>query len=178
MHLLVLGGSGLAGSAVTAEAAARGHRVRTFTRRRPRRAPAPRVQSFTGDLLTGRGLAEACAGAQAVIDCVNIETLRGSTASRFFVDVMGHSVPAAAQAGVHAYVLLSIVGTDRFPLGYYRAKATQESRMLDLADQIRPRCARSSCAPRKSTTSPRRASGAADGDLSCSCPPCASNRWT
>lgn len=130
MRLLILGGTGLAGAAVTAEAATRGHQVRTFSRRAPRTDPVPAGQSFTGDVLTGHGFPAACAGVDAVIDCVNVEMLRGSAAARFFSAAIQSAVAASAQAGVATYVLLSIVGADRFPVGYYRAKHLQESLLL------------------------------------------------
>lgn len=144
MNLLVLGGTGLAGRAVTAEAVTRGHLVSTFSRHGLPPASGMRIRSFAGDLLTGHGLAGACGGVDAVIDCANIETLRGSAAALFFRRVIERAVAAAAQAGVEVYVLLSVVGADRFPLGYYRAKAAQESRLAEIAGPagVRPVVAR------------------------------------
>jgi len=78
------------------------------------------------DLVSGRGLDAALAGADAVIDVASVETLKASTAIEFFTAATGNLVSAAAEAGVGHLVLLSIVGIDRIPYDYYAGKIAQE----------------------------------------------------
>jgi nucleoside-diphosphate-sugar epimerase len=48
------------------------------------------------------------------------------TATDFFVGATRHLVEAEAAAGVRRHVVLSIVGIDEVPTGYYKAKLAQE----------------------------------------------------
>lgn len=128
MRILVLGGTGVSGRAVRAEAAGRGHDVRVLARHAPvdPADPADTVEVSPGDVITGEGLDAAMAGVDAVVDCTNIQTLNEDRATRFFTTAVGNAAGAATRAGVGGYVLLSIVGVDRFPYAYYRAKLAQE----------------------------------------------------
>ena len=89
------------------------------------------------DLVSGRGLAEVLAGAEAVIDCSNIATQSRTKAERFFVPATKNLVRAAAEAGARRYVLLSIVGIDNVPMGYYQAKLAQEATLIATATEAR-----------------------------------------
>lgn len=77
------------------------------------------------DVGTGAGLAAATADVAAIIDVSNIATSRQAKAADFFTrattNLLGVGVPL---------VVLSIVGVDRVPLGYYRAKLRQEELAL------------------------------------------------
>jgi uncharacterized protein YbjT (DUF2867 family) len=88
----------------------------------------------TGDLATGAGLAEAMDGADAVVDVSNVTTLDEGVATRFFVPATERLVAAEAAAGVRQHVLLSIVGVDSVPTGYYKAKLAQERALAAAAD--------------------------------------------
>jgi uncharacterized protein YbjT (DUF2867 family) len=77
------------------------------------------------DLLTGAGLDEAVAGAQAVVDLTNSPTF-DETSIDFFRTSVTNLLAAADKAGVRHVVALSIVGVDQVPVDYYRAKTTQE----------------------------------------------------
>ena len=80
------------------------------------------------DSLTGEGLAEALAGAAAVVDVSNSPSTEGDAAMDFFRRSTTHLLEAEADAHVGHHVVLSVVGTDRLApqSGYSRAKSTQE----------------------------------------------------
>src|SRR3712207_110975 len=65
---------------------------------------------------------EAVAGVDAVVDCLNVETVRRDRAEAVLVRGTRRLLDAGAAAGVHHHVLLSIVGIDRIPYPYYAAK--------------------------------------------------------
>lgn len=114
MRVAVAGGTGVAGREVVATLADRGHE------------PVVVARSRGVDLLTGQGLDAALEGVDTVIDVSNIETMGFRKAERFFRTAGGNLLRAAERAGVRHHVTLSIVGIDRVPLGYYRAKLVQE----------------------------------------------------
>lgn len=115
MKIVVTGGAGDVGSKVVEILTRQGHQVAAASRR-------------TGvDVITGRGLEEALVGAQVIIDVVNSPTFDDTTAMRFFEASSCNILAAASGAGVHHYVALSIVGSERLPTsGYFRAKLLQE----------------------------------------------------
>jgi uncharacterized protein YbjT (DUF2867 family) len=91
-----------------------------------RRAPLagdPALEWAQGDLATGAGLEAALAGADVVIHAAS------SPFSRTWrIDVAGtrRLLEAAHAAGVAHFVYISIVGIERVPFHYYRAKAAAE----------------------------------------------------
>ena len=108
------GATGAVGQHVVTELEAQGHEV------------VPLSRSTGVDLLEPEGLAERLAGTDAVVDCSGVATGRGSTSVRFFSRVTDNLLRAERDAGVGHHVLLSIVGIDAAPTGYYRGKITQE----------------------------------------------------
>lgn len=79
------------------------------------------------DTTTGRGLAQALAGADVAVDLTNSPSWADDDVLAFFRDSTGHLLAAGRQAGVAHHVILSIVGADRVPdAGYLRAKVAQE----------------------------------------------------
>lgn len=114
MRIAVAGGTGTVGRHTVEAVRAAGHDVVVLSR------------SQGVDLVTGKGLDYALAGADAVIDVASIETLKASAAIEFFTAATGNLVEAAANAGVGHVVLLSIVGIDRIPYDYYAGKIAQE----------------------------------------------------
>lgn len=115
MKIAVVGGSGTVGREVVARGIVRGH-------------DAVSVSRATGaDAVTGAGLDEAFAGADAVIDVVSIGTLKASAATAFFEKASENILASALRQGVGHVVLLSIVGIDRNPYGYYAGKLAQEA---------------------------------------------------
>ncbi|HJT94981.1 MAG TPA: SDR family oxidoreductase [Mycobacterium sp.] len=115
MKITVIGASGLIGTKVADLLSADGHEVVASSR-------------ATGvDVLTGEGLADALAGADAVVDVVNSPSFEDDPVMEFFTKSTTNVVEATNAAGVRHYVVLSIVGVDGLPdSGYMRAKVVQE----------------------------------------------------
>ncbi|HEX8627761.1 MAG TPA: NAD(P)H-binding protein [Catenuloplanes sp.] len=118
-RVLVTGATGTLGSAVLPRLPGGGFQVLAMSRR-PRATAG--AQWRTADLSTGAGLAEAVAGVDAV---VHLATAGRQMAA---VDVAGTGrlIDAAAAAGVRQLLYVSIVGIDRVPMPYYRAKLAAE----------------------------------------------------
>ena len=119
MEIAVTGGTGSAGAHVVRELAAAGHAVRVLSRRPPRE-PVPGTRHFAVDQATGSGLREALDDAEVVVDAMN------SSKPGVLLPATRTLLDAAHTAGVGHYVGISIVGIERVPLGYYRAKLQQE----------------------------------------------------
>jgi uncharacterized protein YbjT (DUF2867 family) len=115
MKIVVIGGTGLIGSKTVAILRQGGHEVV---------AASPKSGVNT---ITGEGLKETMADAQAVIDLANSPSFEDKAVLEFF-ETSGRNLHASeAAAGVRHHVALSIVGTDRTPdNGYFRAKVAQE----------------------------------------------------
>jgi uncharacterized protein YbjT (DUF2867 family) len=115
VKIVVLGGSGLVGVKLVRKLRRLGHEVVAASRR-------------TGvDAVTGRGLAEALAGAQVVVDVMSPLSSADGSALAFFQEASQNVLSAEAAAGVQHHVALSVVGTDRLlQSNYFRAKTTQE----------------------------------------------------
>src|SRR5680860_740704 len=108
MNVAVVGGTGVLGAPLVAELAARGDDVLVLSRKPPRELPAG--ASHRGvDLTDGKGLDEALAGVEVVLDASNANPRN-----------------AGPRAGVRHHVGISIVGCDRVPTSYYKVKAMQE----------------------------------------------------
>ncbi len=115
MKITVVGASGLIGTRVTELLKGQGHDVVAASR-------------ATGlDVLTGAGLADALAGAEALVDVTNSPSFEADAVMEFFTTSATNIAAAAREAGVGHYVALSIVGVDGLPdSGYFRAKVAQE----------------------------------------------------
>jgi uncharacterized protein YbjT (DUF2867 family) len=120
MRITVIGASGLIGSKVVELLTAEGHQA----------VPASRESGV--DVLTGEGLGEALAGADALVDVVNSPSFEDDPVMHFFTTSTTNLVAAAEDAGVGHYVALSIVGLDGLPeSGYLRAKVAQEKLIVE-----------------------------------------------
>src|SRR5262245_34021770 len=116
MKIVVLGGTGLIGSKLVNKLREMGHETVAAS-------PASGV-----DALTGRGLSEALAGAQAVVDVTNSPSFEEKAAMNFFTTSTRNLIAAEKAAGVGHHVALCIVGTDRLlESPYFRAKMAQET---------------------------------------------------
>jgi uncharacterized protein YbjT (DUF2867 family) len=115
MKITVVGASGLIGTKVVELLQADGHEVVAASR-------------STGlDVLTGDGLADALAGADALIDVTNSPSFEADAVMDFFTRSATNIAAAAKAAGLGHYVALSIVGVDGLPDSpYMRAKVAQE----------------------------------------------------
>ncbi|MFI9788098.1 SDR family oxidoreductase [Kitasatospora sp. NPDC051984] len=111
-QIVVTGGTGTLGRVVVRRLVARGRPVRVVSRQ----AHTPGEHGWAvADLVTGRGVEAALAGATTVVHCATTNGKRD-------VEATGRLVAAARAAGVAHLVYVSIVGVDAVPLGYYRAK--------------------------------------------------------
>ncbi|MGW5423004.1 SDR family oxidoreductase [Streptomyces sp. NPDC003943] len=109
--ILVTGGTGTLGRLVTARLRAAGHEVRVLSRR---------SQPYAVDLREGGpGLDTALAGVDTVVHCASTQTGGDEKAAR-------HLLHAAKRAGVRHLLYISIVGVDRVPFPYYKAKLAVE----------------------------------------------------
>ncbi|WP_345460699.1 SDR family oxidoreductase [Nocardioides marinquilinus] len=115
MKIAVAGGTGVVGRHVVREAEQRGHEVVVLSR------------SAGADVLGGEGLRERLEGCEAVVDVLNVATQKRAEAEAFFRTTTTHLTEAEREVGCAHHVVLSIVGIDRVPTGYYRGKLLQET---------------------------------------------------
>jgi uncharacterized protein YbjT (DUF2867 family) len=128
MRALVIGGTGTVGRLTAAELLRRGHEVRVLSRGGG--SGAPGGTGYAGDLETGAGLEAALDGVQCTLDCANAPVLQREAAVAFFEGTTRRVMDLAARAGVRHHVVLSIVGIDAVPTGYYAGKLAQERAAL------------------------------------------------
>jgi uncharacterized protein YbjT (DUF2867 family) len=115
MKIVIIGGSGRIGSRVTSILEQQGHNVVAAS-------PSTGVNTISGE-----GLNEALANAQALVDVSNVPNADAAAALEFFETSTRNLVEAGKKAGVKHYTILSIVGVDRMPeTGYFKAKQEQE----------------------------------------------------
>ncbi|MER6787784.1 NAD(P)H-binding protein [Streptomyces sp. NPDC000658] len=109
--ILVTGGTGTLGRLVTERLRADGHEVRVLSRHTP---------PYAVDLREGGAVLDsAVAGVDTVVHCAS--SPRGGDER-----AAGQLIAAARRAGVRHLVYISIVGVDRVPYPYYRAKLAVE----------------------------------------------------
>lgn len=115
MKVVVIGGTGLIGSAVVERLKRKSHQAIAA-------APDTGVNAITGE-----GLKGALDGAQVVVDVANSPSFEDRAAMDFFETAGKNLLAAEEAAGIRHHVALSIVGTERLPdSGYLRAKLAQE----------------------------------------------------
>jgi len=115
MKIVVIGGNGRIGSKVVEKLQAQGHEAVSAS-------PNSGV-----DVTTGRGVAEALAGADVVVDVSNSPSFDDATAMAFFQSAGTVLAREEQRARIKHHVALSVVGTDRLQeSGYFRAKLAQE----------------------------------------------------
>src|SRR4051812_37305217 len=121
VDVLVTGGTGRLGKRLTAPLQAAGHTVRQMSRR----GTGP--GGVRGDLATGRDLPMALVGAEVVIHAASDpqgDPWQGGVAGT------PRLVEAVDRPRLRPLVYVSIVGVDRIPYGYYRAKFAAEQVLL------------------------------------------------
>lgn len=119
MKIAVAGGTGVVGALLVEQLKTTGHQVEVLAR-------------ATGvDLMTGSGLEDRLDGVEAVVDVLSVATTAASTATEFFTTTTANLLAAEYAAGVRHHVLLSIVGIDDIPFGYYVGKVAQEKAVED-----------------------------------------------
>ncbi|MGH2760603.1 MAG: SDR family oxidoreductase [Actinomycetota bacterium] len=128
--VLVTGGTGVLGSEIVPRLLTKGYDVRVLSRRAQPRVPAG-ARTVRGDLVTGAGINDAVAGVDVIVHCASgTRTLRSLTyrsGRRTDVEATRRMLDGARRSGATPFVVyISIVGIDRIPLGYYRAKLETE----------------------------------------------------
>ncbi|HWM32799.1 MAG TPA: SDR family oxidoreductase [Pseudolysinimonas sp.] len=120
MRIVIVGGTGLIGSRLAARLQASGDEVVIA-------APSTGV-----DTTTGRGVAEALAGADVLVDVSNSPSFDGDAVREFFTASTRTLLDAARAAGIRHLVALSVVGTDRLAESpYFQGKIAQERLITD-----------------------------------------------
>jgi uncharacterized protein YbjT (DUF2867 family) len=115
MRVAVVGATGRIGALTVAALERAGHE------------PVPVSRSVGVDVRSGAGLAEALAGAAAVVDASNTPAHDEAEIVDFFATATRNLLAAERQAGVRHHVLLSIVGIDHGqPVPHYAGKREQE----------------------------------------------------
>jgi uncharacterized protein YbjT (DUF2867 family) len=115
--VLVTGATGTLGRPTVDRLRTGGHNVRALSRR-----SGPGLA--TGDLLTGAGIEAAVTGADTVVHLATGLRRKDVVLAQTLLD-------AARAAGVTHVVLISIVGIEHIPLGYYRDKVEIERRVTE-----------------------------------------------
>jgi uncharacterized protein YbjT (DUF2867 family) len=90
----------------------------------------PIARSAGVDVVSGKGLAEALTGVDAVIDAATPPTPDEQAATDFFTADAQNLQALGTKAGVERIVLVSIIGIDEFTEGYQAAKQVQERETL------------------------------------------------
>src|SRR3546814_13505532 len=103
MKIVVIGGTGLIGSKVVSNLRQEGHEVVAAS-------PNTGVNSITRE-----ALAEAIAGAQAVLNFANSPGFADEAAMPFFKTSGRNLISAEKSAGVRHHIALSLVGSDKPP---------------------------------------------------------------
>jgi uncharacterized protein YbjT (DUF2867 family) len=115
MKIVIIGGSGLIGSKVSAQLREQGNES------------IPASLDTGVNTLTGDGLSDVLKGAVVVVDVSNSPSFEDAAVLHFFQTSTTNLLEAEAAAGVRHHVALSVVGTDRLSeSGYMRAKIAQE----------------------------------------------------
>lgn len=120
--ILVTGGTGVLGSQVVPLLRSAGHEVRVLSRHE--RESVDGVEHVAVDLIAGDGLDEALAGVRTVLHLAGGP--KGDDAST------ENLVRASERAGtVEHLVLISVIGADAVPIGYFDRKAKAERIVAD-----------------------------------------------
>ena len=131
-QVLVTGGTGDLGRELVPRLVSKGYDVTVLSRRANPSVPAG-IRVVQGDLTTGAGLEDALAGAEVIVHCATgarEATVRGlgyRRSKKTDIDPTQRMLDAVKAKGSAPHVVyISIVGVDKIPLGYYRAKLETE----------------------------------------------------
>lgn len=118
-RILITGGSGKLGRALTPLLLEAGHTVRVMSRREPNPGEDDGIERAVADLATGDGVAEATAGVDVIIHAASSAFRRTKQ-----IDVEGtaHLLHTAKAANVQHFLYISIVAVDALSFSYYRYK--------------------------------------------------------
>jgi uncharacterized protein YbjT (DUF2867 family) len=118
---LVTGGTGTLGQLVVPRLLDAGPKVRVLSRKS--HDGTADVEYVTGDLATGAGIDSAVEGTEIVVHLAGGPKGDDEETRRL--------VQAAMKAGVRHLIYISVIGADRVPLGYFRAKFAAEQVVAD-----------------------------------------------
>jgi len=129
-NVCIIGGSGFVGRAIIQEAIRHGHEI-TVACRHPERArdlAVEGVRMLRADVVDGRGLDEAVAGADTVIYLVGLLFEKGRyNFEAAHVHGVEHVLAACKRAGVKHYLHMSALGAGQIPASKYaRSKGEAE----------------------------------------------------
>jgi uncharacterized protein YbjT (DUF2867 family) len=82
------------------------------------------------DVITGNGLAATLASVDTIVDTATGPSPDQEPATAFFTTAAANLHQAGRQAGVQRMIAVSIIGTDRFTVGYGAAKIAHEQAVL------------------------------------------------
>jgi uncharacterized protein YbjT (DUF2867 family) len=119
--VLVTGGTGTLGRLVVPLLRDAGCEVRVLSRHS--HEPGDGIEYVTGDLLKDDGIEPAVDGAEIVVHCAG-----GPNGDE---EATRNLVRAASRAGVRHLVYISVIGADRVPLGWFKAKLGAERAVVD-----------------------------------------------
>jgi len=121
-RILVTGGTGVLGREVVDHIQERGYTVRIMSRKAS--AEMPDIEWAQVDILSGKGLDQAVAGVDVIVNCMS-----DSRQHTQEVDVDGTRLllESARAAKVGHVQHVSIVGIKRIPYAYYKAKVAAEA---------------------------------------------------
>ena len=114
--ILVTGGTGTLGRLVVPLLREADCKIRILSRHG--HSPEDGLEYVTGDLLKGEGIEPAVDGAEIIVHLAG-----GPKGDEI---ATANLMRVAAQAGVRHVVLISVVGADRVPIGYFRSKLGSE----------------------------------------------------
>ena len=121
--VLVTGGTGNLGQHVVRQLRATDWQVRLASRQTRPDDAAPGCAWATVDYRTRAGLDDALTGTDVVIHCAS-----GST--RGEAETMAALLSSGKRAGLGHLIYISIVGVDKLPMSYYRAKLAAERALI------------------------------------------------
>ncbi len=132
VRVLVTGGTGFVGRAVTEELVRHGHEVRVLSRHRPAAgfpAPGLNVAWTPGDVGDAEALRRAAEGCEGLVHLVAIRRQVGGLTHRAVTaEGTARAVTAAREAGVRRCVYVSALGVEGGPdTEYFRAKRAAEA---------------------------------------------------
>jgi uncharacterized protein YbjT (DUF2867 family) len=113
-RIAVAGATGRVGRHIVSVLTEQGHHV------------VPIARSAGVDVITGKGLGDALAGAECIIDAATGPSAEEGAATEFFTTAAANLQREGADAGASKLVVVSIIGVEHFSGGYGRAKVAHE----------------------------------------------------
>ena len=127
-RVLVTGGTGTLGRELVPRLATAGHTVRIMSRRSGSSNAAGDVEWAQADLATGEGVEAAVQGVDTIVHAASSPFKKTED-----VDIEGtrRLLKTAKTVGVSHFYYISIVGIEKIPTGYYKAKVAAEKVVED-----------------------------------------------